>query len=56
MPDGKPENDFAFGGEPQDAEFALRVIRETNASWQTLCADPLAYETGLWTPDIVAAK
>ena len=55
MPDGKPENDFAFGGECQDAEFALRVIRETNASWKTLCADPAAYETGLWTPDIVSA-
>jgi inorganic pyrophosphatase len=30
IPDGKLENQFAFNGEPKNAEFAVGVIEETN--------------------------
>lgn len=36
IPDGKPENQFAFNGEAKDREFAHRVIMETHESWQHL--------------------
>merc|ERR1719352_56482 len=36
MPDGKPENNFAFDGEYQDAEFACKIINETNVFWKQL--------------------
>ena len=36
VPDGKPENSFAFDGKVQDKEFALRIIEETHEMWQDL--------------------
>jgi len=36
MPDGKPENKFAFDGEYKDAAFALNIIQETNQFWKQL--------------------
>jgi nucleosome-remodeling factor subunit len=33
IPDGKPENQFAFNGEPKNAEFALKTIEETHKYW-----------------------
>jgi len=36
MPDGKPENKFAFNGEYKDANFALNIIAETNTFWKQL--------------------
>ncbi|KAL5017958.1 hypothetical protein ScPMuIL_003680 [Solemya velum] len=36
IPDGKPENNFAFGGEAKNKEFALTVIAETHKQWQGL--------------------
>lgn len=36
MPDGKQENNFAFDGEYQDAEFAYKIISETNLFWKQL--------------------
>ncbi|CAG7721219.1 unnamed protein product [Allacma fusca] len=36
IPDGKPENQFAFNGEAKNAEFALKVVEETNRYWQAL--------------------
>ena len=38
IPDGKPENQFAFSGEAKNAEFAHKVIEETHAYWQALVA------------------
>lgn len=28
MPDGKPENQFAFNGEAKNAQFALKIVDE----------------------------
>jgi len=36
IPDGKPENKFAFDGEYQDAEFANKIIAETHQYWKQL--------------------
>eukprot|EP00088_Acartia_fossae_P035822 TRINITY_DN3693_c0_g1_i2.p1 TRINITY_DN3693_c0_g1~~TRINITY_DN3693_c0_g1_i2.p1 ORF type:complete len:382 (+),score=81.08 TRINITY_DN3693_c0_g1_i2:34-1179(+) len=36
MPDGKPENEFAFKGEFKDALFAHKIIEETHVYWKQL--------------------
>lgn len=36
VPDGKPENQFAFNGELKDRSFALNIIEETHRSWKEL--------------------
>ncbi|XP_039444595.1 inorganic pyrophosphatase isoform X2 [Culex pipiens pallens] len=36
IPDGKPENQFAFNGEAKDAAFANKVVEETHKFWLTL--------------------
>ncbi|XP_066961744.1 uncharacterized protein Nurf-38 isoform X1 [Macrobrachium rosenbergii] len=36
IPDGKPENQFAFDGMAKDREFAHKIIMETHEAWQNL--------------------
>ncbi|KAH3688572.1 hypothetical protein WICPIJ_000453 [Wickerhamomyces pijperi] len=36
IPDGKPENQFAFSGEAKNKRYAEEVIRETNEAWENL--------------------
>lgn len=36
VPDGKPQNKFAFDDKPQNKEFALKVLEETHHDWQKL--------------------
>uniref|UniRef100_A0A1L8E0P8 Inorganic pyrophosphatase n=1 Tax=Nyssomyia neivai TaxID=330878 RepID=A0A1L8E0P8_9DIPT len=36
IPDGKPENQFAFNGEPKNAEFAKNVVAEVHQFWKSL--------------------
>ncbi|KAJ2354529.1 Inorganic pyrophosphatase [Coemansia sp. RSA 2618] len=36
IPDGKPENQFAFGGEAKKKEYALDVVKETAEAWSDL--------------------
>ncbi|KAM0682172.1 Inorganic pyrophosphatase [Mitosporidium daphniae] len=36
IPDGKPENSFAFNGEFKNKEFALQVIQNTHDAWKGL--------------------
>ncbi|KAJ1834814.1 Inorganic pyrophosphatase [Coemansia sp. RSA 2706] len=38
IPDGKPENKFAFGGEAKKKDYALDVIKETAEAWSDLTA------------------
>jgi len=38
IPDGKPPNEFAYGGELKNKEFALHIIEETNQQWVNLQA------------------
>ncbi|XP_041762824.1 inorganic pyrophosphatase-like isoform X2 [Anopheles merus] len=36
IPDGKPENQFAFNGDAKDAAFATKTVAETHRFWQQL--------------------
>lgn len=36
IPDGKPPNQFAFGGEPKGRAFAETIIEETHKFWKEL--------------------
>jgi len=36
IPDGKPENQFAFNGEARDREYALNIIKEVHEHWKHL--------------------
>ncbi|XP_055312670.1 inorganic pyrophosphatase [Sitodiplosis mosellana] len=36
IPDGKPENEFAFNGEAKNATFATEIVNETHRFWQAL--------------------
>lgn len=36
VPDGKPENCFAFNGEFKDKDFAINVINDTHRFWESL--------------------
>ncbi|RXM98152.1 Inorganic pyrophosphatase [Acipenser ruthenus] len=36
VPDGKPENQFAFNGEFKDKDFAVEVIKSTHQFWKAL--------------------
>lgn len=36
IPDGKPENQFAFSGEAKNKKYAMEIIRECNESWKQL--------------------
>lgn len=49
IPDGKPENQFAFNGEAKDREFAHRVIMDTHESWQHLVEGNAEAGAGLST-------
>ncbi|XP_031416880.1 inorganic pyrophosphatase 2, mitochondrial [Clupea harengus] len=36
VPDGKPENQFAFNGEFKDRDFAIKTVKETHVFWKAL--------------------
>lgn len=36
IPDGKPENQFAFDGEAKPKDFALHVIQDVHQHWLSL--------------------
>jgi inorganic pyrophosphatase len=38
IPDGKPENQFAFDGEAKDKAFAINIVNETHAQWKKLAS------------------
>merc|ERR1712059_163207 len=44
MPDGKPENKFAFDGAYKDAEFAKAILAETHVFWKQLVGLELPVE------------
>jgi len=46
-PDGKPENQFAFGGQLKDKAFALEIVEETHKEWQNLITGNVASKISL---------
>lgn len=53
VPDGKPLNTFAFDDEVKDADFAMRVVRQTHQHWRDLEA---IKSEGLWVSDELEGK
>ncbi|KAI8424509.1 hypothetical protein MSG28_002972 [Choristoneura fumiferana] len=47
VPDGKPQNQFAFDGEAKDKEFAYKVIDEVHEFWRDLIAGNVADATDI---------
>ncbi|KAJ3244168.1 Inorganic pyrophosphatase [Chytriomyces hyalinus] len=45
IPDGKPENNFAFSGEAKNKAYATEVIHETNEAWKKLITKAIPAET-----------
>ncbi|KAJ2549209.1 Inorganic pyrophosphatase [Coemansia sp. RSA 1933] len=38
IPDGKPENQFAFGGEAKNRDYAVKILKETAEAWSDLAS------------------
>ena len=38
IPDGKPENQFAFSGEAKNKKYATEIIHECHEAWRRLAA------------------
>ena len=36
IPDGKPENQFAFNGEAKNRDFALNIVEQVHNFWKAL--------------------
>jgi inorganic pyrophosphatase len=45
IPDGKPENKFAFNGEAKNKEYALKVIKENHEAWKRLISGKVSNKT-----------
>lgn len=44
IPDGKPENQFAFSGEAKNRKYAFEIIHECNEAWKRLIAGEVKSE------------
>jgi len=53
MPDGKPENVFAFDGEYKDAEFSHKIVEETHRFWKGLVGLDAIIDPGKLCPKTV---
>ncbi|KAJ1557808.1 Inorganic pyrophosphatase [Nowakowskiella sp. JEL0078] len=45
IPDGKPENNFAFNGEAKNKKYALEIIEETHEAWRKLITSAIPNKT-----------
>ncbi|KAF9146108.1 Inorganic pyrophosphatase [Linnemannia schmuckeri] len=45
IPDGKPENQFAFSGEAKNKKYALDVVKETHEAWERLIKGEIPSKT-----------
>lgn len=53
IPDGKPENNFAFGGEAKNKAYALEVVHETNEAWKRLINKTVEAKTDKYNISVV---
>jgi len=56
MPDGKPENKFAFDGEYQNAEFSHKIVEETHGFWKKLVGIGEVGDAGKLSPKNVTVE
>ncbi|KAI9485836.1 MAG: inorganic diphosphatase [Benjaminiella poitrasii] len=52
VPDGKPENKFAFNGEWKNKEYAKEVVVETHEAWQRLIKGDVPNTTDTYKLDV----
>jgi hypothetical protein len=45
IPDGKPENAFAFSGEAKNKKYATEIIHECHEAWRRLVSGESAAKT-----------
>ena len=45
IPDGKPENQFAFDGAAKNKAYALQVVHDTHAAWKRLITRAIPSKT-----------
>ncbi|KAF9429913.1 Inorganic pyrophosphatase [Podila epigama] len=48
IPDGKPENNFAFNGEAKDKKYATEIIHETHDAWKRLISGAIPSKGDLY--------
>lgn len=48
IPDGKPENEFAFNGEAKNSTFATEIVNETHRFWQSLISKEVTSDKISW--------
>ncbi|KAK9763000.1 Inorganic pyrophosphatase [Basidiobolus ranarum] len=48
IPDGKPENQFAFSGEAKNKKYATEVILETHEAWKRLITGAIPAKTEVY--------
>jgi len=56
IPDGKPENKFAFDGEFQGSDFAVKILEETHVYWRQLVGLEEGGEKGKLSVKCVAVE
>jgi inorganic pyrophosphatase len=45
IPDGKPENTFAFSGEAKNKKYATEIIHECHEAWRRLITGEIPAKT-----------
>ena len=45
IPDGKPENNFAFSGDAKNKKYAMEVIHECEEAWKRLVSGKIPPKT-----------
>ncbi|TPX51561.1 inorganic diphosphatase [Synchytrium endobioticum] len=45
IPDGKPENTFAFNGEAKNAKYANQIVQECHEAWEKLISGKIPFKT-----------
>lgn len=45
IPDGKPENNFAFAGEAKNKKYATEIVLETHEAWKKLITKSVPSKT-----------
>ena len=48
IPDGKPENTFAFSGEAKNKKYATEIIHECHEAWRRLITGETANKTSTY--------
>lgn len=52
VPDGKPENSFAFDGECKNKSYANTIVAETHVAWKKLIKGEVPSQTEVYNLDV----